>query len=98
LETSPEIIRFRLLNASSERVINIGFSDNRFSYLIASDGGLIDNAIQGPFMIDNAMFDMAKINHKVKLNSTEIWTLRNQTPIAHPFHIHHGYYWRIFSP
>ena len=47
-------------------------------------------AIQGPFMIDNAMFDMSKINHRVKLNNTEIWTLRNQTPIAHPFHIHHG--------
>jgi len=28
------------------------------------------------------------INETVPLYNIEIWTLRNQTPIAHPFHIH----------
>ena len=45
-------------------------------------------AIQGPFMIDNQMFDMNVINQTIPLDNVEIWTLRNQTPISHPFHIH----------
>ena len=45
-------------------------------------------AIQGPFMINNQHFDMQVINHRIPFNNTEIWELVNQTPIAHPFHIH----------
>lgn len=45
-------------------------------------------AIQGPFMINNAMFDMAVVNYTVPFDNVEIWQLTNQTPIAHPFHIH----------
>lgn len=44
--------------------------------------------LNGPFMIDGMSFDMHMINYTIPLNSTEIWTLTNQTPIAHPFHIH----------
>jgi bilirubin oxidase len=32
--------------------------------------------------------DIDVINEYVPFNNTEIWTLNNQTPIAHPFHIH----------
>lgn len=46
------------------------------------------NAINGPFVINNAHFDMSVINFRVPFNNVEIWELRNQTPIAHPFHIH----------
>jgi bilirubin oxidase len=28
------------------------------------------------------------LNYSIPLNSIEIWTLDNQSPIAHPFHIH----------
>ncbi len=45
-------------------------------------------AIQGPFMIDNQMFDMNVMNQTIPLDNIEIWTLRNQSPISHPFHIH----------
>jgi blue copper oxidase len=45
-------------------------------------------AIQGPFMINNQMFDQNIINYTIPLGNTEIWTLTNQSPIAHPFHIH----------
>ena len=45
-------------------------------------------AIQGPFMINNTHFDMQVINQRVPFNNTEIWELRNQTPIGHPFHLH----------
>lgn len=45
-------------------------------------------AIQGPFMINNQMYDENVINYTIPLGNTEIWSLTNQTPIAHPFHIH----------
>jgi hypothetical protein len=45
-------------------------------------------AINGPFMINNAHYDMDVINETVKLDNIEIWELRNQSPISHPFHIH----------
>jgi bilirubin oxidase len=44
--------------------------------------------IVGPFLINGAPFDMATINETIPLNNIEIWTLQNNTPIAHPFHIH----------
>jgi len=45
-------------------------------------------AIQGPFLINSTSFDMDKVNYSIPLNNIEIWTLTNQSPIAHPFHIH----------
>lgn len=37
-----QIVRFRILNAETERGYNLGFSDNRSFYVIGNDGGLID--------------------------------------------------------
>ncbi len=54
-----------------------------FMSMTAGPGG-----INGPFVINNAHFDMDVINFRVPFNNIEIWELRNQTPIAHPFHIH----------
>jgi bilirubin oxidase len=45
-------------------------------------------AIQGPFLINMMPFDMMMINFYIPFEATEIWTLTNSTPIAHPFHIH----------
>lgn len=44
--------------------------------------------LQGPFSINGSMFDMETINYTIPLDNVEIWSLTNQTPIAHPFHIH----------
>lgn len=44
--------------------------------------------LNGPFVINGATFDMGTINYTVPLGNTEIWSLTNQTPISHPFHIH----------
>jgi blue copper oxidase len=54
-----------------------------FMSMTAGPGG-----INGPFVINNAHFDMDVINFRVPFENIEIWELRNQTPIAHPFHIH----------
>ena len=33
---------------------------------------------------------MDYINERVPLNTTEIWEVRNRSPMMHPFHIHNG--------
>ncbi len=189
-----QIVRLRLLNASSHRVFRFGFKDGRTFYQIASDGGLLNTPIAmtklnlgngeraeilvdfsgqegksfyiqqfgnelpqgfmgGPSMmgmplgpLDNKTFDLLKINvftptsyaittipqnltsnklipesgaaartirltaqpmmsttnffinalkfdeevinFSVKQEDVEIWTITNQTMMAHPFHIH----------
>lgn len=50
--------------------------------------GDVPNRAEGPFGINNTTFHMDSINIMVPLNSTELWTLKNKTLIAHPFHIH----------
>lgn len=41
LDCPQQIVRLRLLNGSSARVYNIGFSDQRNFYVIGGDGGLL---------------------------------------------------------
>lgn len=44
--------------------------------------------LNGPFLINGSSFEMETINYTIPLDNIEIWSLTNQTPIAHPFHIH----------
>ena len=37
-----QVVRFRMLNGSTERSYNVGFSDSRTFYVITSDGGLLN--------------------------------------------------------
>lgn len=46
------------------------------------------NRAEGPFGLNGKSFDMDSVNEVVYLNTTEIWTLKNNTLVAHPFHIH----------
>ena len=48
----------------------------------------MENMVVGPFTINGTQFDMDVIDLTTYLNTTEIWTLDNQTMVAHPFHIH----------
>ncbi|MBS0240601.1 MAG: multicopper oxidase domain-containing protein [Proteobacteria bacterium] len=45
-------------------------------------GGMMAMTINGKSM------EMDRIDERVPLGATEIWTIRNATPLAHPFHIH----------
>lgn len=63
-------------------------SANGFKTLTFMPVNMGPTAIQGPFMINNAHFDMDVVNYSIPLNNIEVWTLTNQSPIAHPFHIH----------
>ncbi len=46
------------------------------------------NQLNGDFVINGASFDMNVINYEIPLGNTEIWSITNQSAIAHPFHIH----------
>ena len=46
------------------------------------------NQLNGKFQINNTAFDLKTINYTVSLDNTEIWSIRNMSGIAHPFHIH----------
>ncbi len=45
-------------------------------------------SMDGPFYFNGSLFNMSTINFTIPLNSTEIWSLTNQTMVAHPFHLH----------
>jgi len=55
--------------------------------LTFTSAGAMGN-LMGPFLINGSSFDMSTINYTVPLGNIEIWSLTNQTPISHPFHIH----------
>ncbi|OUR94617.1 hypothetical protein A9Q87_02995 [Flavobacteriales bacterium 34_180_T64] len=40
-----QMVRFRVLNGSSSRTLNVGTDDNRTLYQISSDGGLLENPV-----------------------------------------------------
>ena len=44
--------------------------------------------MDGPFYFNNLSFDMMRIDYKIPLGQTEIWTLMDSTMVAHPFHMH----------
>ncbi len=46
LDVPGQIVRFRILNGSSQRAFNLGLSNNLSFYQIASDGGLLSTPVQ----------------------------------------------------
>ena len=53
------------------------------------------NMVNGPFQINKQSFEMETINYTIPLDNTEVWTLNNQTMVAHPFHIHDVEFWLL---
>lgn len=56
--------------------------------MMGMGGGGGGMSLTGPFVINGAHYDMNTINYSIPFNNIEVWELRNQSPIAHPFHIH----------
>ena len=44
----------------------------------------------GNSSINGRIMDIDYINATIPIDSTEVWELTNNSPMAHPFHIHHG--------
>ena len=51
--------------------------------------------MDGPFYFNDSSFNMMRIDYRIPLNSTEIWTLINRTMVAHPFHLHDAQFFLI---
>ena len=49
--------------------------------------------MDGPFYFNHNLFDMMRIDYRIPLNSVEVWTLRDSTMVAHPFHIHNVHFY-----
>ncbi|NOX17789.1 MAG: multicopper oxidase domain-containing protein [Chlorobi bacterium] len=46
------------------------------------------NALNGDFLLNDSYFNMDVINYTIPFNNIEIWSITNNSPIGHPFHIH----------
>ena len=55
------------------------------SILMSADSIMV---MDGPFYFNNNTFDMSRIDYRIPLNNIEVWTLKDSTMVAHPFHIH----------
>jgi bilirubin oxidase len=44
--------------------------------------------MDGPFYFNGQLFDMNRIDYRIPLDNVEIWSITNQTMVAHPFHLH----------
>ena len=45
-------------------------------------------SMRGGFVIDGKPFDPARVDQVVELDTVEEWTVVNDSPLVHPFHIH----------
>ena len=52
-------------------------------------GGMM-GGMAGGFQINGKSMDMSTINERVTLGDTEIWEIKNDSMMTHPFHIHQG--------
>ncbi len=53
-----------------------------------ANGGNDTNNENTMFRINGKSMDINRIDFQVKANSTEIWEITNDSPMAHPFHVH----------
>ena len=93
-----ELLDINVTAATANPILTIPASLATFTPLLEADADVTRTLtftssgamgdLNGPFLINGATFDMNTINYTIPLNNTEIWSLTNQTPIAHPFHIH----------
>ena len=66
--------------ATAERTIT-------FQMGMGSTGGM-GGGMGMAFTIDGRSFDPARTDQHVTAGTTEDWTVRNNGPLAHPFHLH----------
>lgn len=93
-----ELLDITVITQTASPVLSIPASLASFVPLIETSSNITRNLtfsssgpmgdLNGPFLINGAPFNMSTINYTIPLNNTEVWSLTNQTPIAHPFHIH----------
>lgn len=56
--------------------------------MMGGGGMMMGRGGMGAMGINGRAMDPRRIDERVPLGSTEIWEIRNATPLAHPFHVH----------
>ena len=100
--TAVDIMRFDVTKAESDDITLYKTISSKAEISQRLDPSLADNAgaerefvmtmKRGngmmSFVINNKVFDANRVDEFIQSNSTEIWTLKNDSPMAHPFHAH----------
>jgi bilirubin oxidase len=73
---------------------NAGEANAQRTITFSPAGGMM-GMVNGPFEFNGAGFDMDVYNITIPLNNIEVWTLNNQTMVAHPFHMHDIQFWLL---
>ena len=61
---------------------------NERQFLMSMRPKITDEGRKISFLINNTPFDATKVNEFIATGATEIWSIRNMSPMAHPFHAH----------
>jgi blue copper oxidase len=86
LNVPAQMVRFRVLNAASERAFHIGFSDNRSFSVVGADGGLLEapvsvtRAVMMPAERFDIVVDFSSNNGSTVQLMTYSSTLPNRLP------------------
>lgn len=75
--TEPE--RFTLPEPTATRTLTLG---------MGMGGGMMRAGSMMSFTIDGREFEPGRIDIAAELGQVEEWTIRNDTPMDHPFHLH----------
>ncbi len=95
LPANAEIITERLTAADADKTRDFIMSMDMSGMMNGgTDGGM--GAMK--FVINGKSFDMERIDETITLSEgdTEIWSIRNMSPMAHPFHAH-AIQWQILD-
>jgi len=93
-----QVLAINVVAPTSNPILTIPTALANFTPLLEADAVLTreivmnfapgNTDLRGPFLLNNSTFMHSYVNDTVQLGDTEIWSLNNETSIAHPFHIH----------
>lgn len=89
LPANADIITERLTQDDADKTRN---------FIMSMDMSSMSNGGAMKFVINGKSFDMDRIDETITLSEgdTEIWSIRNMSPMAHPFHAH-AIQWQILD-
>ena len=98
LPANAEINTQRLAASDADNIRNFVLSMDMSGMNGGSGMGGNGGGMPMTFVINGKSFDMNRIDEVVNLNNgdTEIWSIQNMSPMAHPFHVH-AIQWQVLD-
>ncbi|MEZ4978476.1 MAG: multicopper oxidase domain-containing protein [Chitinophagales bacterium] len=86
IDLSANVVRFRILNGSNHRVYMLGFSNDMSFELIASDGGLYQNAINANRILvaPGERYELLIDLQNLEDSSIYMYTYASEMPLGYP--------------